>query len=82
MRSPGLCGRILRLYALPAWRYEELQQWRGAIQQEIGTLESSRSIDDLDIGSMIWFTITDEKTDQTPPGKGNNLLVGNGESSV
>ena len=55
---------------------EELQQWRGAIQQELGKLESSRSIDDLDIGSMIWYTITDQETDQTPLGKGSNLLVG------
>ena len=39
-------------------------------------LEDSRSIDDLDIASMIWFTITDEETDQTPRGKGTNLLVG------
>ena len=26
--------------------------------------------------SMIWFTITDEPTDQTPNGKLSNLLVG------
>jgi len=25
---------------------------------------------------MIWFTITDEETDQTPRGKATNLLVG------
>ena len=25
---------------------------------------------------MIWFVITDEKTDQTPQGKASNLLVG------
>jgi hypothetical protein len=25
---------------------------------------------------MIWFTITDEKTDQTPRGKATNLMVG------
>jgi alkanesulfonate monooxygenase SsuD/methylene tetrahydromethanopterin reductase-like flavin-dependent oxidoreductase (luciferase family) len=55
---------------------EELRQWRGAIQQELGKIGSSRSIDDLDIGSMIWFTITDAETDQTPMGKGSNLLVG------
>ena len=55
---------------------DELQQWRGAIQQELEKLESSRSIDDLEIASMIWLTITDEETDQTPRGKGTNLLVG------
>ena len=35
-----------------------------------------RSIDDLEICSMIWFVITDEEMDQTPAGKGTNLLVG------
>jgi hypothetical protein len=25
---------------------------------------------------MIWYTITDQETDQTPLGKGSNLLVG------
>ena len=25
---------------------------------------------------MIWFVITDEETDQTPAGKGSNLLAG------
>ena len=25
---------------------------------------------------MIWFIITDEETDQTPQGKGSNLMVG------
>jgi alkanesulfonate monooxygenase SsuD/methylene tetrahydromethanopterin reductase-like flavin-dependent oxidoreductase (luciferase family) len=39
-------------------------------------LVSSRSVDDLDICSMIWFVITDEEAEQTPQGKGSNLLVG------
>ena len=50
-------------------------QRRDAIQPEVGKLGSSRSIDDPDIGSMIWYTITDAETDQTPLGKGSNLLV-------
>ena len=25
---------------------------------------------------MLWFVITDEETDQTPQGKGTNLMVG------
>ena len=54
----------------------ELQQWRGAIQRELEELGSSRSIDDLEICSMIWFVITDEASDQTPQGKGTNLMVG------
>ena len=51
-------------------------QWRGAIQRELEELGSSRSIDDLEICSMIWFVITDEETDQTPQGKVSNLLAG------
>jgi hypothetical protein len=33
-------------------------------------------VDDLEIMSMIWFVITDQPMDQTPLGKGSNLLVG------
>ena len=33
-------------------------------------------MDDLDICSMIWFTITDEPTDQSDNGKASNILVG------
>src|SRR6478736_319218 len=55
---------------------DELKQWRGAIQRELEELGSSRSIDDLEICSMIWFVITDAETDQTPQGKGSNLMVG------
>ena len=35
-----------------------------------------RTIDDLEICSMIWFVITDEETDQTPNRKLSNLMVG------
>ena len=55
---------------------EELATWRSAIQRELEELDTPRSIDDLDICSMIWFVITDQETDQTPMGKGSNLLVG------
>jgi hypothetical protein len=53
---------------------EALQDWRGPISRELEAV--GRSIDDLEIASMIWFTITDEKSDQTPMGKGSNILVG------
>ena len=55
---------------------DELQQWRGAIKHELEELGSSTSIDDLEICSMIWFVITGQETDQTPLGKGSNLLAG------
>jgi len=51
-----------------------LQQWRGAIARELDEL--GRSIDDIELCSMIWFVITDQETNQTPAGKGTNLLVG------
>ena len=35
-----------------------------------------RSIDDLDMCSMIWFTITDTEVDQSDNGKVSNILVG------
>lgn len=81
LRDPARSASRISKYNLAGWigiqdTPEEVQNWRGAIQQELGKLESSRSIDDLDIGSMIWYTITDQESDQTPRGKGTNLLVG------
>ena len=81
LKDPARSASRISKYGLAGWigiqdTPDELQQWRGAIQHELGKLESSRSIDDLDIGSMIWYTITDQETDQTPLGKGSNLLVG------
>jgi alkanesulfonate monooxygenase SsuD/methylene tetrahydromethanopterin reductase-like flavin-dependent oxidoreductase (luciferase family) len=55
---------------------DELTQWLGAIQRELEELGSSRSVDDLEICSMCWFVITDQETDQTPMGKGTNLMAG------
>jgi alkanesulfonate monooxygenase SsuD/methylene tetrahydromethanopterin reductase-like flavin-dependent oxidoreductase (luciferase family) len=33
----------------------------------------------FDMCSMIWFVITDDPVDQTPAGKGSNLLVGSAQ---
>ena len=55
---------------------DDIKNWRGAIQRELGELGSSRSVDDLEICSMCWFVITPVDMDQTPAGKGTNLLVG------
>jgi alkanesulfonate monooxygenase SsuD/methylene tetrahydromethanopterin reductase-like flavin-dependent oxidoreductase (luciferase family) len=52
----------------------ELTEWRRAIASELE--EKGKSIDDLDMCSMIWFTITDTETDQTDNRKVSNLLVG------
>ncbi|GAB4070735.1 LLM class flavin-dependent oxidoreductase [Angustibacter speluncae] len=55
---------------------EAIARWRSAIAEELDKLDTPRSIDDLEMCSMIWFVITDEKTDQTDLGKGTNLLAG------
>jgi alkanesulfonate monooxygenase SsuD/methylene tetrahydromethanopterin reductase-like flavin-dependent oxidoreductase (luciferase family) len=55
---------------------DEIQKWRGEIQRELEELGSSRSVDDLEVSSMCWFVITPVDMDQTPAGKGTNLLVG------
>jgi alkanesulfonate monooxygenase SsuD/methylene tetrahydromethanopterin reductase-like flavin-dependent oxidoreductase (luciferase family) len=81
LKDPKRSANRIAKYNLAGWTGiqdtpEELQVWRTAIQRELGELGSSRSIDDLEICSMIWFVITDEKTDQTPQGKASNLMVG------
>jgi hypothetical protein len=48
----------------------------GWIGHELDELGSSSSFDTLEVCSMIWFVITDQDTDQTPQGKGTNLLAG------
>jgi alkanesulfonate monooxygenase SsuD/methylene tetrahydromethanopterin reductase-like flavin-dependent oxidoreductase (luciferase family) len=81
LKDPKRSAARIAKYNLSGWigiqdTPEELTKWRGAIGAELEALGSARSIDDLDICSMIWFVITDEPTDQTPLGKGSNLLVG------
>ena len=66
-------------YGLAGWigiqdTPRELTEWRTAIAQELEEL--GKSIDDLDMCSMIWFTITDTEVDQTDNGKVSNILVG------
>jgi alkanesulfonate monooxygenase SsuD/methylene tetrahydromethanopterin reductase-like flavin-dependent oxidoreductase (luciferase family) len=68
-------------YGLAGWigiqdSPEEIAQWRAGIQAELEALDTPRTIDDLDICSMIWTVITDQDIDQTPAGKASNLLVG------
>jgi len=81
LKDPKRSAARIAKYNLSGWigiqdTPEELAKWRGAIAHELQELGSSRSIDDLDMCSMIWFVITDEPTDQAPAGKLSNLLVG------
>ena len=68
-------------YGLSGWigiqdSPEDIKRWRTEIQSELDDLDTSRSVDDLEISSMIWFVITDQEMDQSPMGKGTNLLAG------
>src|SRR6185437_13788728 len=81
LKDPRRSARRVAKYGMSGWigiqdSPEELKKWRGAIQQELEQVESSCSVDVLDICCMIWFVITDEDADQTPRGIGGNLLVG------
>jgi alkanesulfonate monooxygenase SsuD/methylene tetrahydromethanopterin reductase-like flavin-dependent oxidoreductase (luciferase family) len=79
LKNPEISAKRVAKYNLAGWigiqdDPEGLQAWRGPIARELEAV--GRSIDDLDVCSMIWFCITDTETDQTPNGKASNLLVG------
>jgi FMNH2-dependent dimethyl sulfone monooxygenase len=81
LKDPKRSASRITKYGLSGWigiqdTPEEITNWRGEIQRELEELGGSRSIDDLEICSMIWFVITDEETDQTPNGKLSNLMAG------
>jgi dimethylsulfone monooxygenase len=72
-------ARRVARYGLAGWigiqdTPRELAEWRAAISQELEAL--GKSIDDLEMSSMIWFTITDAEVDQTDNRKLTNILVG------
>lgn len=79
LRDPKRSANRVAKYDLKGWigiqdTPRELTEWRTAIARELE--EHGRSINDLELCSMIWFTITDEETDQTDRGKASNILVG------
>jgi alkanesulfonate monooxygenase SsuD/methylene tetrahydromethanopterin reductase-like flavin-dependent oxidoreductase (luciferase family) len=82
LKDPKRSASRIAKYGLSGWigiqdTPEEIARWKQEIQRELDELGSERSLDDgFDMCSMIWFTITDEETDQTPNGKLSNLLVG------
>jgi alkanesulfonate monooxygenase SsuD/methylene tetrahydromethanopterin reductase-like flavin-dependent oxidoreductase (luciferase family) len=81
LRDPKRSASRIAKYNLSGWigiqdTPDELQEWLGAIQRELEELGSDRSVKDLEICSMCWFVITPVDMDQTPAGKGTNLLVG------
>jgi alkanesulfonate monooxygenase SsuD/methylene tetrahydromethanopterin reductase-like flavin-dependent oxidoreductase (luciferase family) len=79
LKDPKRSANRVAKYNLAGWigiqdTPDALQQWRGEIARELEEL--GRSVDDIEISSMIWFVITDAETDQTPAGKATNLLAG------
>jgi alkanesulfonate monooxygenase SsuD/methylene tetrahydromethanopterin reductase-like flavin-dependent oxidoreductase (luciferase family) len=82
LKDPKRSANRVAKYNLAGWigiqdTPEALQEWRGAIGRELEEL--GRSIDDIELSSMIWFVITDQEMDQTPAGKATNLLAGTAE---
>jgi len=81
LKDPKRSALRIAKYGLSGWigiqdTPDEIARWRAAIQRELEELGSSRSVDDLDICSMLWTVITDQETDQTPNGKLTNVMVG------
>ena len=81
LKDPKRSANRIAKYNLSGWigiqdRPEELKQWRAAIGKELDEIEGGHTMDDLEICSMCWFVITDEKSDQSNLGKGSNILIG------
>jgi len=81
LKDPKRSADRIAKYNLSGWigiqdRPEELAEWTGAMKRELDALDGPHSVDDLEICSMCWFVITDEKSDQANLGKGSNLLIG------
>ncbi len=81
LKDPRRSALRIARYGLAGWigiqdSPDDISRWRTEIQRELEKLDTPRTMDDVDMCSMIWFTITDEETDQTPQGKASNLLAG------
>ena len=83
LKDPKRSARRIAKYGLSGWigiqdSPEDIKRWRGEIERELGEL--GRELPDgFDMCSMIWFVITDGDIDQTPAGKGSNLLAGSAQ---
>ncbi|MGH1490249.1 MAG: LLM class flavin-dependent oxidoreductase [Acidimicrobiales bacterium] len=81
LKDPKRSAKRIADYNLSGWigiqdSPEELAGWGGAIQRELDEMDGSHTMADLEICSMYWCVITEEKSDQTPQGKASNLLIG------
>ena len=80
LKDPLRSARRIAKYGLNGWigiqdSPEDILRWRTEIERELGEMGQGLP-ENFDMCSMIWFAITDEPADQTPAGKGTNLLVG------
>ena len=80
LKDPKRSAKRIAKYGLQGWigiqdTPEEIKRWKTEISQELGEMGQGLP-DNFDMCSMIWFVITDVDMDQTPAGKGSNLLVG------
>ena len=81
LAKPEMAAARVAKYGLEGWigimdTPEAIAAWRATIERELAKLGHARSIDELEIASMLPFEITREKTDQTPRGKLTPTLVG------
>ncbi|MEH3155038.1 MAG: LLM class flavin-dependent oxidoreductase [Gordonia paraffinivorans] len=81
LKDAKRAARRVAKYGLDGWigiqdSPQEIADWRAGIATELDELDTPRTVDDLDIASMIWTVITDVDMDDTPAGKATNLLVG------
>jgi alkanesulfonate monooxygenase SsuD/methylene tetrahydromethanopterin reductase-like flavin-dependent oxidoreductase (luciferase family) len=79
LKDPKRSAKRVAKYDLAGWigiqdTPDDLGRWTTEISRELEEL--GKSIDDIEISSMIWFVITDEEMDQTPAGKATNILAG------
>lgn len=85
LKDPKRSASRIAKYGLAGWigiqdSPEDISHWRKEIQRELEEMGSDRNLGEgFDMCSMIWFTITDEPTDQTPNRKLGNYLVGTAE---
>lgn len=83
LRDPRRSARRIAKYGLSGWigiqdSPEDITRWRTEIQRELGEMDRELPAG-FDMCSMIWFVITDTDVDQSPAGKGTNLLVGSAQ---
>jgi alkanesulfonate monooxygenase SsuD/methylene tetrahydromethanopterin reductase-like flavin-dependent oxidoreductase (luciferase family) len=84
---PKLAAKRVSKYGLAGWigiqdTPDDIKRWKAAIQSELEAIGSARSVDDLEISSMLFFDITTEKTDMTPRGKITPCMTGTAQQLV